>query len=555
MHTDTLSLDEVKSASRLDSSSALHKSHLTAQMHRKKPTREHVRSMASLSPFPEEMPRLNVEMEDEESRTAGAGNTVRTPKKPMKLPQPTPPKPKPRPQPMPRKKPSPEHSSSPTPPSSEKNGDQKRPKPVPRTQREDKEEVDGNLDSPVAARRLTSPGPAGSPKHSSPKHSSPAHTPKLPVKPPVATPEASDRRPSTDSKPALPRKPPAKEESPEDDKEPRRPSASTPKKLPKPLPPKPSQRPQKPDSQATPEKPSPAEGEKEAPPSIADKLEAIKRKDPSELTVKEKMMLAQQAMAMQAEYKQKGLPPPVRKRKPLPKAMSVDSHNHEELAADKPEDSEEMDRSKSSDNIAETDPPRRPPKKLPPGAFNMAFPGLGGDPRRRSNTVTSTTSTGSDGGDTSEKRDVSPARHFSASKPETSKSPSPTPESTPVRQPVVNNSPAHQIQEEESSQSNHSTPELSHKDVPHHGSTDVLESYADLGIDDDPPIPPADGETHTAGAVPDKEQVLFWSPEVVGMWLGSLGLGSHANSFKEKEVKGWMLFDIDNSKLKVSSIN
>ena len=509
--------------------------------------------MATLSPFPEEMPRLSLEMEDEESRTAGAGGGVHTPstsKKPMKLPQP---KPKPRPQPMPRKKPSPEHTT----PSSD---DQKRPMPVPRTQREanDKEEVDGGtLDSPVAARKLASSSPAGSPKHT--KHSSPAHSPKLPIKPSIATPEPTERRPTGGSKPAVPRKPPAKEESPEDDKESRRPSGSTPKKLPKPLPPKPSPRPQKPDSHTTHDSSS-AEGEKEAaPPStMADKLEAIKKKDPSELTVKEKMMLAQQAMAMQAEYKQKGLPPPIRKKKPLPKAMSVDSHDaehHEEPAEEKTETSEEMDRSQSSDNIADTDgaPPRRPPKKLPPGAFNMAFPGLGGDPRRRSNTIASTGS--SDGADTLERHEMSPpARHFSASKPETSNSPSPTPESTPVRQPVVNNSPAHQIQEEDASQlSNHSTPELNRKDAAHHGSTDMLESYADMDIDDEPPIPAStDGGTQAAGAVPDKEQVLFWSPEVVGMWLGSLGMGSHANTFKEKEIKGWMLFDMDNSKLKVS---
>lgn len=37
----------------------------------------------------------------------------------------------------------------------------------------------------------------------------------------------------------------------------------------------------------------------------------------------------------------------------------------------------------------------------------------------------------------------------------------------------------------------------------------------------------------------------------MGMWLGNVGLGKHAHSFIEKNVKGYALFDLDSTKLKV----
>ena len=194
------------------------------------------------------------------------------------------------------------------------------------------------------------------------------------------------------------------------------------------------------------------------------------------------------------------------------------------------------------------------------------MPGMPGDIRRRSNTVAST---GSDGADASQldmgKREMSPARHFSGSKPASGKSkesPDSTPvkqppDSSPVKQPLANDSPSPHHDESMLPNSNHSTPELSHKDLSHHGSTDnLIESYADMGLEDADPVLPAQdgGNAKASSAVPDPDQVLFWSPEVVGMWLGSVGLSQHANNFKEKEIKGWMMFDLDSSKLKVSHL-
>ena len=50
---------------------------------------------------------------------------------------------------------------------------------------------------------------------------------------------------------------------------------------------------------------------------------------------------------------------------------------------------------------------------------------------------------------------------------------------------------------------------------------------------------------------PDPEQVLYWNPEVVGMWLRSIGLGKHSSFFIEKNIKGYILFELDGAKLKV----
>ena len=294
-----------------------------------------------------------------------------------------------------------------------------------------------------------------------------------------------------------------------------------------------------------------------------EKIDALKRKDPSELTVKEKMMLAQQAMVKQAEFKSKGLPPPIRKRPQVPsKAMSVDMDD-DQPSKEKDEDQIDgggMDRSHSLEDLVDENTPRRQPKKLPPGAFNIGIPmGTPGDMRTRSYTVSSGVS-GSDLGSSTEE-------HSEAEKPNGSTKNEAEEVATENHTPLKKDVSDDTKEDLQSSQSTpHSTP--SHKrsengepsEATH--NEDTINSPDD-NLSDDVQSDDNDLEssqdllqttsTLTATSLqPDMEQVLYWSPDVVGIWLSNIGLAQYAQVFKDKEVKGYMLFDFDNAKLKVS---
>ena len=49
----------------------------------------------------------------------------------------------------------------------------------------------------------------------------------------------------------------------------------------------------------------------------------------------------------------------------------------------------------------------------------------------------------------------------------------------------------------------------------------------------------------------DLNTVLTWNAEVVGVWLDSVGLGQYKELFVG--VQGYMLFDMDGHRLKVST--
>lgn len=308
--------------------------------------------------------------------------------------------------------------------------------------------------------------------------------------------------------------------------------------------------------------------------SKEDELEALKRKDPSELTVKEKRLLAQQAMVKQAEYRSKGVAPPIRKKPPLAatKSSSVDvqpesamperqakreSHNEEE------EEGTSMGKSKSLENLADDEEttPKRQPRKLPPGAFNIGIPmGLPGDARHRSYTVASGTSSESDAPSKQEvtSEEVPPIPPKEGEEKEVvekeEEEEEEQEEDTPpnIEPKERRNSEASPQQEFESQIS---TPESSRKNPPSNSASMDNLSGASADELDSPDFNEAEllrGSSVSSSAKPDLEQVLYWTPEVVGIWLGSVGLGSYASSFKEKSIKGYMMFDLDNSKLKVS---
>ena len=555
---DTFS--HIKSTGRLDSSMILHRAQLSTNRLRKKPSREHILSMVTLTPFPEDLPELKVP-EDETRKRISDPHGVPPRPHPSELPNPIPPRPKqedlekihkqpqptapkPKPRPQPRKKvQSPEHASSPTPdtlsqspppPPTESPKPAKRPIPVPRTP--SKEIVVNGTDSTVEAPSKVEDGTKGSPKRSS------KQSPLLPPKPSKSESDVS-WSPKVGKKP-VPE--PVRKQSQEERIDNSTSSPQLPIKKPKPSAPKPSPR-------------SSLQQE-----SKEDKFEALKRKDPSELTVKEKMMLAQEAMAKQAEHKAKGLPPPIRKKRPpsLPKSMSVDTDpehmiEHEEPLPQTPEDEPEasMERSKSMEDLIDDNTPKRQqPKKLPPGAFNIAIPvGFPSDMRHRSYTVASAM--------TAEPTETTdgPGLYETAHGLEDFSSP---PQQEPVEDKLVklpsqNGSPSHSGTpqgtplHETISDNDISTPEFSRKNMVLTGSADNLSIELS---DDDLDIDPTDmlhGSPSFSTAQPDVERVLYWSPEVVGIWLGNIGLGSCAVKFRENNIKGYMLFDLDNAKLKV----
>ena len=49
----------------------------------------------------------------------------------------------------------------------------------------------------------------------------------------------------------------------------------------------------------------------------------------------------------------------------------------------------------------------------------------------------------------------------------------------------------------------------------------------------------------------DLDIVLMWTPGVTSAWLKQVGLGSYQQLFLEKDIQGYMLFDMDGHKPKV----
>ena len=508
---------KLASSGQLDCSASRDRARLSSQRRRKKPSLDHVRSLGNISMiFPENMPHLAIQEEEE----GGGGDARHSVATPMKLPHAPPPKVKPRTQPR-RRVSSPEPGENKS-DETESPKPAKRPIPVPRSASKEKAGEGG-----------------GEPTEDKGKSSTPE------VQPQTASPSRAKK--------------PVRTSLHDDSTAPATSSPTPPTKKPKPVPPKPSPR------TNTPVQDSSSQG---------DLLEGLKRKDPAELTVKEKMMLAQQAMAKQAEYKSKGMAPPVRKKMvPLPKSSSIDVSDSptKQKRESKMEDDDKkedevdggtMERSKSMEDLDDVTP-KRQPRKLPPGAFNIGIPmGLPGETRHRSYTVASGAST--DSNEHTQSTEEQPAQAENEEHnddPEISRSdtqvsdksqPSPqtTPKTTPKKSPMT--TPIHSGTAE-------SSPEISKK-LPSSSSADNLD-YSEDELDG--PSPEIDqeemlrGASHiTSSATPDLENVLFWSPEVVGMWLGNIGLGSHAGAFKEKGVKGYLLFDMDNNtKLKVRERN
>ena len=281
------------------------------------------------------------------------------------------------------------------------------------------------------------------------------------------------------------------------------------------------------------------------------KIAELMKKDPSELTVKEKALLAQKAVGALSHDKTK-LPPPV-PRKPKP------GHGGEGDAS--PINSEyDRGRSHSIDEKEEGHgghpSPMHSRRKLPPGAVNiMAGLPLPSAERGRSLTVSTTepdarernslgrnaslqdyTDDKENGVRSSSQEALDQTDHGSPTKP--------LPKTPPKRPPVpMQKKPSNERPANVDSADNESdaSPALGRK----------MDGGADNGEDEshDQSHDTGGGEGGESEDRMDLNTVLTWSPEVVGQWLNSVGLGQYKEVFVG--VQGYMLFDYDGHRLKV----
>ena len=597
--------DAVKCVKRLDSSTALHKSQVGAQLRRKKPSRDYIRSMGSLVDLLE---AVATEEEEEEKKDEEAGavqmsdraELESTSKPPADVtPKVTPthqplqppsisskPKPMPKlmPKPMPRVPPrqktpthKPEETTPVAPPEVVK-----RPQAAPRHKRErsdtslipegdnvrhrtgslsststpsttyaredSKPQKDEDIatteeklstSSPkVEKREVLRPSPKHSPKlvHSSPKKQplfpSPKHSP-----PPL--------RPTSKSLDNI-------SEELLSSKEPKDVSENTVLNHDEPPPPKPTPRHQR---QLSKEERTAENLSQES------KDEEVTKKDPSELSVREKALLAQQAI------EKPKFPPPIPRKPSKP-------HLHEDYPPTMTDSqgSPLRERAKSFDTTLEASPGHQA-KKLPPGAFNLALPfgGSHGQLRGRSATVSTEEPDSREqsleiSGDQKEIL----IHYFKAGEGPRDESDGPRDETdAPQRPPDANVPPKRPPPPFQKRPSDERVAVLTPK---HYRKQEATGSEVDVHVTQDAVTATNDSRpelTHSEDANPllqagvhgsspepeslDYNQVLSWTSDHVAAWLMKMGLGHYQQMFTDKGIQGFMLFDLDGVKLKVGS--
>ena len=494
-----------------------------SQLKRKQPSRGHLQKMRSAGDVLENLPKeilsdLDKPLDDGSSSHEPAGPVGGPPAPPTNITgkevQPAPvPQPKPRPRAAPRKKP------QPTPPTSEDgNVTEILKSPPPQAAPRSRAQTAANLVSP---RGSVSNGDNERPiSGTSPKHV-PSGDKVSPVKAPK--PQPTSRHPNVGPKPPAKSKSPVREPAgvPEDRKSPSRSRTCS------------------------------LEGGTE-----------LEEKDPSQLTIKEKAMMAQKAFLptpeKAPEKAPKPAPPVARKPKPTPGGAPVLSPEHTEKAESK------FKRAQSLEEVIGASPPTR--RKLPPGAFNImgAVPmfgpaSKGSADRGRSATVS--TSLDREGGRGSVERgrgsverqleeelDSADGATLDVSE---KRGEDDTDQAPPSEQATPNAS---------------SAPDISPK-MPRKIAVDELAVDSDPLSNSDspqapskfehaePPAPATKDEEGAGSADINLDVVLTWSPEVTAAWIGSVGLASYQQMFIEKEIQGFMLFDLDGNKLKVRRLH
>ena len=265
-------------------------------------------------------------------------------------------------------------------------------------------------------------------------------------------------------------------------------------------------------------------------------------KDPSQLTIKEKMELAQK-MARRA-------PPPVLPKRPPTNRSQADS---DQKSLSQPE-SDEGDLQVPRHSYDNGQSPR-PIKKLPPGAFNIGLMPMTpfAQSRQRSNTVGISSREHSMERETAEQyseqiqkeedKDVSSSREELDTDDIEIKFPPKRPPLPLTKRSASNEKPA-QLSSRNNDLLTEATPPSVAADSPE-GNEEETDDGGGGGVVD---------EEH--GTLPDPSsldytQVLTWSPTQVASWLTRIGASQHAKVFLDRGVQGNKLFDMDGSGLKV----
>ena len=282
-------------------------------------------------------------------------------------------------------------------------------------------------------------------------------------------------------------------------------------------------------------------------------------KDPSELTIKEKAMLAKRAFESSDEKPR--VPPPVLKKP----TKSTEALSTNEMARSEIESSPLRERAKSLDNELDTSPRRR--MKLPPGAFNMGLhlPPLPGKMERDRSTTISTdepptrsgqpdsTTDDTDGSQRTQENGDTPSNPPQEIKSVPPKRPPPPMQKKPSNEkpsPAQSSPKRQQPQRPPNREGGGAT--TSDSDAsPQIPRSDTRES-CDLAETEPPanPVPGVLGQTPERDGV-DLSCILTWTPDAVGAWLVTVGLGQYQQLFIERGVQGYMMFDYDGARLKV----
>lgn len=499
----------IKPTNLLNTSVAQYRSRIGGTTKRKQPSQAHLRKMRSSGDVLENLPKgalcdLDKPLEDGSLTPQPLDASPRATSADSKeAPSPAP-QPKPRPRAAPRKKPQP----SPSMPDEAKES-KKTPQAVPRVRAQSADNLDATRPSPKD--RVSSEKSSGDEKSDeSPKHPVVNGVEKpSPVKVPKPSPSARQPHIGPKPSPKAAGKPPAKD--PVDS----------------------------PVSDATGDQVSPSRSrngsmEKEATVSSSSDV------DPSKLSVKEKALLAQKALMSTPEKPKPGPPRVARKPKPTPGTPV--------LSPETPEEGMSMEsrirRAQSVDDGTGGSPQQK--RKLPPGAINMlrmgAIPMFGPSADRGRSVIVATSDSRNslEGGMSSALRNSDipgeggeEGTDAPSEVASNERSPFHAVSVLPVQKPSPNDSGA----ELDDSTSPQAPPKFEHKDS-----------------DATTPASPMAKEVGGAGAeftAADYDFVLMWTPDVTASWLGHVGLGSHGQAFAEKGIQGYMLFDIDGSKLKV----
>ena len=263
----------------------------------------------------------------------------------------------------------------------------------------------------------------------------------------------------------------------------------------------------------------------------------IQTKDPSQLSVKERMELAQKAIRK---------PPPVFPKKPPSGRTHADTDLFGPKSLSQPEgDESELPEMRYT---SENDPSPRHVKKLPPGAFNIGL--LGMTPygaRPRSHTVATSREHSMERENAEEYRELmqkEAAADIDISSTEPLETDDAEVKAPPKRPPLPLT--------KRTSSNEKPNYELPNDPPPHSVTTEALDETDD---GDSSVLLAAEHGTLPNPSELDFDQVLTWSPAQVASWINRIGVSQYAKSFLDKGLQGNKLFDLDGGALKVVLIS